>query len=440
MLALASALACDKVQTGGGEAKEQDTPSAKPASASDDAEKAQPQQSETSKPSGAEPSESEPASEPTVEPAPAKRTIESLAASVERAEDPSASGWAHLKAKDYAAALPYFAQASLAEPTAWKHPYNLACAAALAGDHEAAQLGLAAAVARDREATASKARRDADLASVRDEPWFEPLLRGEPTPSPTPSAKAKPLSKAQLDPILTQLEAKYGVRPVVRASLVHVEPGGETLGWVLFGITKMDECLKTSTKAKCTAQLKSGRDMGDFDDRTCAREYVVRAQLGDELTLAEPRELKPACSAANVRRFELADVDVDGKLELILDVTGRHFGYGVHEEEAIDAAREVRILRLDDTVQFELTVRWSTVAIAPGDERSQRFTLTDDNGDGHADLFIETKEFVGIDELAFDDALWLTSEVDDEAVGPYSAHVRHYQPATDEWGPPVAKP
>src|SRR5690606_38335247 len=134
VLALVSTLACDKVE-GGGEAKGQDTPSEKPASESD--EKAQPQQSEPSeseaepsKPSEAEPSEAEPSeSEPSVAPAPAKRTIESLAASVERAEDPSASGWTHLKAKDYAAAIPYFAQASLAEPTAWKHPYNLACAA-----------------------------------------------------------------------------------------------------------------------------------------------------------------------------------------------------------------------------------------------------------------------------------------------------------------------
>lgn len=436
VLALVSALACDKVESGGGEAKKQDTPSEKPASEDDDA-KVQPRPSEPSEP--AEPSESEPASEPSVDPAPAKRTIESLAASVERVEDPSASGWAHLKAKDYATALPYFAQASLAEPSAWKHPYNLACAAALAGDHEAAQLGLAAAVARDREATANKARRDADLASVRDQPWFEPILRGK----QTPSVKAKPLSKAQLDPILTQLEAKYGVRPVVRASLVHADQSGETLGWVLFGITKMDECLKTSTKAKCTAQLKGGRDIGDSDDRSCAREYVVRAQLGATLTLAEPRELKPACSAANVRRFELADVDADGKLELILDVTGRHLSYGAHEEEAIEAGREVRILRLDDTVQFELTVRWTTSGIAPGYERSQRFTLTDDNADGHADLFIETKEFVGVDYLDFDDALWLTTEVneeDEEAVGPYSAHVRYYQLATDEWGPPVAKP
>jgi hypothetical protein len=235
--------------------------------------------------------------------------------------------------------------------------------------------------------------------------------------------------------VIAKLEAKYGVRPVVRGSIAH-----EDGGWVLFSITKMDECLKTSSKSKCTAQLRGAGDMGDFDDRTCGKEYVVRAQLGAEVTLAEPRALKPACKAANVRRFELADVDADGELELILDVTGRRVGVGAHEEEVIEAGREVRILRLDDTVQFELTVGWTTVAIAPGDERTQTFALTDANGDGHADLFIETKQFVGIDELDFDDALWLTSEVDEEAVGPYSAHTRFYEPATDEWGPPVPKP
>ena len=121
-------------------------------------------------------------------------------------------------------------------------------------------------------------------------------------------------------------------------------------------------------------------------------------------------------------------------------MTGQQSGVGMHESEFREAGREVRILRLDDTAQFELTVEWTIAEIAPGYERSQTFNFTDENGDGHADLFIETKEFVGIANLAFDDALWLTSEVDEEAVGPYSSQMRYYKPDVDEWGPPVEGP
>lgn len=437
LLLSALALACDKPRA-------DDIAKEQPAAAPSDGEAKVPSDepavvNDEPKPSD-EPKPTEP--KPTDEPTPSEPTIESLAASVERADDPSATGWTHLKAKQYAAALPYFAQASLAEPSAWKHPYNLACAAALAGDPAIAQLGLRAAVARDREATASKARRDADLASVREQPWFEATLRGEPTHEDLPSAPsvdAKPLSKAQLEPLLAALEAKHGVRPRVRASLTHSEDG-HTLAWALYSVAHMDVCLKTSTKPKCAAKLRGEPDEGDFDQTTCGEEYLVAARMGDSLTLAEPRALKLPCKIAKVRRFELADVDTDGKLEVALDVTGRRSALGMHETELSEAGREVRILRLDDTVQWELTVEWTISEIAPGYERAQTFSWTDENADGHSDLFLETKEFVGIADLHFDDALWLTDEVDEEAVGPYSSQLRYYDPAKDEWGPPIAGP
>lgn len=106
-------------------------------------------------------------------------TLDSLGASVSHDHYPSATAWAHYQAGEYLEAVPYFARVSAIQPSEWTHPFNLACAAALAGDEQLAKLGLTEAVARDREATASRARSHVDLVTMRDKPWFEPTLRGE---------------------------------------------------------------------------------------------------------------------------------------------------------------------------------------------------------------------------------------------------------------------
>ncbi|HLT35833.1 MAG TPA: VCBS repeat-containing protein [Enhygromyxa sp.] len=423
MLALAIVTACDKP--------------------SSDAEQAE-QAAEPSEPaSKAEPSA--PADAPAPQPAsqpdpPSPATLASVAATAEPVEDPSATGWTHYKAKDYAAAIPYFAQASLAEPGPWKHPFNLACAAALAGDQQLARLGLSEAVSRDREATANKARRDADLATVRDQPWFEPTLRGEPAVAPVAPiapAGAGSLSKPQLESLIARLEARHGVRPVVRASLTHASEPDKEVAWLLYTIRSIDLCQKTASKQQCTTKLRGEPEDGDFDQTSCGREYLLRAQLGAEPILAEPRELKVPCKVAKLRQFEADDVDADGETEIVVDVTGRQTALGMHETELIEAGREVAILRMDGTAQFELSVAWTIAEIAPGHERTQTFQLIDKNGDGHPDLVVETREFVGIDDLKFDDAMWLTSqgEEDDPTFGPLITQVRHYLPDQDQWQP-----
>jgi hypothetical protein len=97
------------------------------------------------------------------------------------------AAWAHYQAGRHAEAAPLFARAADVDREAWKHPYNLACAAARSGKSEWARIALTEALARDRAAVEKRAATDEDLASVRGEPWFSALLDADAAPSPAPS-------------------------------------------------------------------------------------------------------------------------------------------------------------------------------------------------------------------------------------------------------------
>lgn len=82
-----------------------------------------------------------------------------------------------LARSEFAAAAALFHRETHADPTAWKGPYNLACAYARAGA-PATEAALREAVRRDGAAVRRRAVDDADLASVRDRPWFAALVGG----------------------------------------------------------------------------------------------------------------------------------------------------------------------------------------------------------------------------------------------------------------------
>jgi hypothetical protein len=87
------------------------------------------------------------------------------------------AGFKALEQHDYQGAFRHFARAAANDLVHWKHPYNMACTAARAGDMEAeARLSLNAAIRRDPEATRAKARRESDFDSIRDTPWFRALI------------------------------------------------------------------------------------------------------------------------------------------------------------------------------------------------------------------------------------------------------------------------
>jgi hypothetical protein len=80
-----------------------------------------------------------------------------------------------LAREDFEAAATAFAAVMHADPTAWKGPYNLACAYARAADPRA-QLALQVAVERGGDAVREKAVKDADLDAVRSQAWFTALI------------------------------------------------------------------------------------------------------------------------------------------------------------------------------------------------------------------------------------------------------------------------
>lgn len=82
-----------------------------------------------------------------------------------------------LLGSDNKAAADRFIQASVADPTMWKAPFNAACAHAKAGDVRAKST-LTEAVNRGGEKAKAKALKDKDLASIRKDAWFTALVSG----------------------------------------------------------------------------------------------------------------------------------------------------------------------------------------------------------------------------------------------------------------------
>lgn len=382
---------------------------------------------------------------PTPEPEP---TLESLASSVPAAEDASKTAWSHYKAEEFDEAVAFFAQAALTERGAWKHPFNLACAAARAGQPELSRLGLREAVARDAAAAVAKARKDKDLASVRSESWFEPTLAGEadspepdPTPLPAPTGgneappgKKSPIGAPDRARIANAIQEQHGVAAKVLASF---SSPGDTHGWVLYELSLMDLCLREATKKACRDKLRQ-EDVGVEDRRKCKEINLVRAKLSDPTELAEPFGLKLPCKASKVRRFDGVDIDRDGKLEVLVDVTDEFTSSGAHDSDIVDHARHVVILRHDGTSQLDMPLAWGMSEFAPPSAEATRIEYPDHNGDGHPDLLLRTVEFVGSEESVeqvYDDIF--VKALDEEGENaPETVAIRLYEPDNDEWGAP----
>jgi len=125
--------------------------------------------------------------------------------------DPGKEAWVHYKAKRHAKAIPLFGAAALAKPTQYKPAFNMACAAALAGDEESSRLALAEALTRDRATVSAKASKDSDLASIRSKPWFSELLEKPAAPAPLemPEAPDEPEEAVDPDDPVAKLEASW---------------------------------------------------------------------------------------------------------------------------------------------------------------------------------------------------------------------------------------
>ena len=91
------------------------------------------------------------------------------------AEAYNAAGLKLLGDKKDADAAEMFAKATVADPGAWKGPYNAACAWARTKDANA-EAALAEAVRRGGDAVRKKARKDTDFDGVRSEAWFTKIV------------------------------------------------------------------------------------------------------------------------------------------------------------------------------------------------------------------------------------------------------------------------
>ncbi|MBL4686802.1 MAG: hypothetical protein JKY37_19550 [Nannocystaceae bacterium] len=399
---------------------------------------------------------------------PTADTLESLAAEEPATEEPSKTAWSHYKAKRYDKAQSNFAQAALSDP-AWKHPFNLACAAALGGEEAHTRLGLVEAVSRDSGAVSGKARRDADLAGMRTKDWFEPVLRGEAyeppgtvkptTPRPlhpptvpaeyepevadgplTPSpGSVSPLNNKQRSRLNTLLLAQHGVKTIIRGSVIS-DHGEETLAWVVYEYTRFDACMLKSTKKACRKKLRGDPDDESSNEMSCTKQFLVRAHFGTELTIDEPESImKGACSIGKVRRMESKDFDRDGEPEVIVDATWYRETEAFREGALTEGGRFVRIAQLQGPAQFEMAFGWVMLELTPEEQEAKRFRFEDVDHDGHPDLVVQTAVMEGMEGPDFDNEAFPKLDDleldDDESELTLRSETLLYSPSEDRWLP-----
>jgi hypothetical protein len=431
-----------------------------------------------------------PVEPPPVEPAPPApvasdetfaATIERLGDRLPREVDAGKLGFAKLKAGAHDDAQTYFAQASALDSVAWKHPFNLACAASLAKDEAVARIALGEAIARGGDTVVQKARRDGDLANVRTASWFEPVLRGEwppkapppdvtpppaiapavlppavvtpppvvtppadPAPPPEPAiafkalpkGTAKKIAKAQLAPIITALATTHLAKPVIHGSLEYTDARGTTMRWVVYEFSLFDACLakqpdKKKGKRFCREEIALTPGSGQ-----CNSQGIALVTSLDPVTVAHDENLDATCKLRRVNRLEVADYDGDTHDEILVELRGRYSREEERTAEMTDYVHAIRILRPDGSTQLKSDIRWSYEAEIEISETARKIGIrADDDGEGMRDLVFAFRDFEGTDDI-LDDGLWPNDE-DEELVGPIKTEVWKYDPEADVWRDPT---
>lgn len=408
---------------------------------------------------------------PISPPADAEETFASVVARL--ADPPVASddagtiGLARLQAGAFHDAMVAFASASLRDRAAWKHPFNLACAASRGGEEGIARIALGEAVRRGGDRVVTKARKDPDLAAVRARAWFEPVLRGEPLPAvvpanPDPSPPAPPkapsppiepapietelprgsstaIASARLAAITAELAQAHGVTPVVRASLEHHDADGAPVGLLIYEYSRYDACIATQAdpsaakkkRAKCRKRMQAD---GEGGDAACTDQWSVWVSGFDPPVLGKPIDLGLGCALRDVRRMDVLDIDADGRDELLVDLIGVDIRAGFREGEDVRHTRRVRVFRMDGSEQLAFDVKWTAIDLAPDSATARRFELHDDDADGHPDMRVWTREIVASNDLDLDDEMWPTGPVSEE-LGEIQISTWRYSEKKDRWIP-----
>jgi hypothetical protein len=396
--------------------------------------------------------------------------------------DPGAAAFVHYRAEEFAKAQPLFALAARQDTGAWKHPFNLACAGARGGDEAIARVALIEAVRRGGATVVRKAERDADLESVRDREWFLPVLRGEtpptaavvaaaevpaspadptpadPTPAdPTPADPApaiapagdlprgttKELTKADLAALGAELATVHHAKAKVRGSIALAGDAGASIGFATYEVSRYEACVGEHADAKkakkeCRAKFRGNEEEGEPDQMQCTDQYVVRVASLAPLEVGKPERLTKRSCTMKVRRIEAHDFDADGQQEILLETLGHEHTPEFRTGEQNDYTRMFRVLRLDGTTQLALDVEWGEhMDTVTG--TAHRLGLRDDDGDGHPDLVVASRDFEGLAGLELDDLLWPEPEPEggDLEVGPTKVVRWTYDAAKDTWVDPA---
>ncbi len=280
-----------------------------------------------------------------------------------------------------------------------------------------------------------------------------------PLPVVVPSDAA--LSEKMKRRLRSKLREQHDALTQLPSSLALPQPDGSVVVLALYEHSAFEACVSKSDGSpearKACANPTDDNDRVLAGLRKCTIRGLVRARFGPppasqpayggELTVEATRPLQGGCTVTAVRAFSLEDVDGDGQPELALDLVTKTPRTTFRTATPFDAfTRTVGWYRADLTPQHESDLcRWQHESLEEGgDGLARRFRLEDSDGDGRADLRIESVDYVDDGECELDEVGWLktagtgTASEGDTCAGKVETTVHRYDPEQDAWIEPAS--
>jgi hypothetical protein len=243
--------------------------------------------------------------------------------------------------------------------------------------------------------------------------------------------------------IRNELRQKLGAR-VALPGVLHVPtPDGGGLVYAVYEMSRFEACVG---RGKARESCRDEVQMGDAcTDRGLVRATYgptppgVPADRGGVLTLSEPRPLGGLCMLSSVLEVWRGDADGDGQAEVRVDLVtstpAREMRSGQRNDEY---RRDVRVFREDLQPEIEIELATWIDGVIPDatmDSTAGRITWHDENGDGHADVVVETLSYSPHCNSP-DDTGWVDGRSDTCNEGERYEPERRvllFDPSKDEW-------